>query len=66
MFEDSQISGELLIHLSDCDLLSVGVTKLGHRRRLSKAIRQLTDPTQQNSLPLKMSDETGTKLKRNY
>ena len=40
-FEEQQIDGEVLASLSDADLRELGVTALGHRKRLLLAIAQL-------------------------
>lgn len=43
-FEEQQIDGDLLATLSDADLRELGVTPLGHRKRILLAITRQGDP----------------------
>ncbi len=42
-FRDNDVDGEVLPELTSDDLISIGVTSVGHRRRLLTAITALRD-----------------------
>ena len=43
-FADNDIDGEILPELTADDLIGIGVTSIGHRRRLFNAITALDNP----------------------
>ena len=40
-FRDNHVDGEVLLQLTPDDLISIGVTSVGHRRRIMAAITDL-------------------------
>jgi class 3 adenylate cyclase len=51
-FRENDIDAEVLAHLTGDDLIGVGVTSVGHRRKLLAAIAALRDATAPTSLPV--------------
>jgi class 3 adenylate cyclase/tetratricopeptide (TPR) repeat protein len=51
-FRENDIDAEVLTHLTGDDLIGVGVTSVGHRRRLLAAITALRDGTAPTPLPV--------------
>jgi class 3 adenylate cyclase/predicted ATPase len=50
-FRDNDIDGDVLADLTSDDLLGMGVTSIGHRRRLLAALAKLNDSTIAESAP---------------
>jgi hypothetical protein len=51
-FRENDIDAEVLAHLTADDLIGVGVTSVGHRRKLLAAIAALRNATAPTSLPV--------------
>lgn len=51
-FRENDIDAEVLAHLTADDLIGVGVTSVGHRRKLLAAIAALRDATAPTSFPV--------------
>ena len=52
VLESNHIEVELLRELNDADLKEIGITSLGHRRKLLAAVSEVSSPTGQMSEPL--------------
>ena len=50
-FRENDIDAEVLAHLTADDLIGIGVTSVGHRRKLLAAIAALRDGTAPTSPP---------------
>src|ERR1700689_569678 len=62
-FHDNDVDGEVLSELTADDLISIGVTSVGHRRKLLAAIASLkpeTAPTLAADAPDKLSPTPGS------
>src|SRR5210317_1352 len=57
-FEENYNDGQVLAHLTADDLKEIGVSAVGHRRRLLEAIKKLAQGDQSDNLAVNEFDDT--------